>query len=222
MKKNAGFVMLVAVIFVFICAGGASASTLVNGRFETGDFTGWTTSAASGAYWQVVAGADNQNGYVTSPTEGTYMAKIYGGGYNSFKSNRLSQTFSVANGNALSFDYIFFAPDYPFYECPGFEVDLTLNGSTTNILSINDPGVGTQVIGWNNFSYDLEGYTGLIGLDFYCGNTYDDALTPWAYIGGVEASSVPEPATLLLLGSGLVGMAGGIRKKRRKKNRRLK
>lgn len=192
-------------------------NALVNGGFETGDLIGWTTSNNT---WSVATGSDTVSGYLTVPTEGQSTVRCYGSGSNSLNNNWLSQTVNVVNVMDLYFDYCVFLPDYPPYEQPGFKVDLILGGITDTIFAVNDSAFGTQQIGWETFSYDLSGYTGDLGLTFYCGNTIDGVYTPWVYIDNVGVNTiapVPEPCTMLLLGTGLVGIAGVSQQKKRKR-----
>lgn len=204
MKKIISSFVLMA-IFTFV--GTASASPLVNGGFETGDFTGWSTNTGGGIV-SVVA-SDNEYGIPTFPTEGQYMAKIFGGGYNSLTQNWISQTFSVNNAQSLSFDYRVILPDYPPYEQPGFRVDLAQGGGMPyTIFSVNDPGHGTQVIGWDTYTYDLGGYSGDLTLTFMLGNTKDNLYSPSGTIDNVQVNPVPIQGAAWLLVSGLVGLVG--------------
>ena len=68
MKKF--LVFLCAILLVFGVAGTASA-TLINGGFESGDFTGWTTYVPSGGSANVVTGHS-----IWGPLEGTYFALL--------------------------------------------------------------------------------------------------------------------------------------------------
>ena len=69
---------LVTASFVaFVLATGAGAATVVNGDFETGDFTGWTTWNAGGfGEWFVYTGTVSpiSNNQIAAPPEGTYAA----------------------------------------------------------------------------------------------------------------------------------------------------
>ena len=64
-------------LVALVLATGAGAATVVNGDFETGDFTGWTTWNTGGfGEWFVYAGTVSpiSNNQIAAPPQGTYAA----------------------------------------------------------------------------------------------------------------------------------------------------
>jgi hypothetical protein len=58
--------------------GIASAATVVNGGFETGDFTGWTTVEAGSGSWSAYSGTTTAGGLnIGAPPEGTYAVATH-------------------------------------------------------------------------------------------------------------------------------------------------
>jgi hypothetical protein len=157
---------------VFLAPPQAQAGLIVNGGFETGDFTGWTTGPNS--YTQFIA---------HSPVHsGNFSASI--AGY-SFFPDTLSQTVATAPGQAY---------DLSFWRLVGGQGRPTtlfeVYWDGVQVFSERNPGAGP----FQRFSVGVVG-TGSDTVLFRAGNdpdfTYldDVALTP-------RVASVPEPSTL--------------------------
>jgi len=173
----------------------ARADYIVNGGFETGDFTGWTVAAGS-----TFVTTSPFDGY--SPHSGTYFAALG----NQFNNGSLSQTIADTPGQNLTLNY-FLAADggTPSY----FEADW--NGSTI----LGSVLTNSAASGYIEHTFSLVS-TGSDVLSFLERN--DPAY--WAFddisLNVAERQNVPEPMTWSLFAAGLAAMALALRWRRKK------
>lgn len=167
---------------------------LTNGSFETGDFTGWTTGGnfedtevVSGAFYDYT-GAEDGNFYAVLGPVGS--------------DGTLSQSFSDHAGAQYTFSFWFASVG----DSPS---DFSADWDGTPVLSLTTPNTGANWslytftetgTGSDNISFSFRDDPGYMGLD---------------NVSVTESSgqSVPEPSSLLLLGTGVIGLGGIIRRK---------
>jgi len=187
--------LVVVAATMLLCAPMAFGQNLLtNGSFETGDFTGWTTGGnfeftqvVSGAYYDYT-GAEDGNFYVTAGPVGS--------------DGTLSQSFATSAGTQYTFSFWLAAVgDDPS--------DFSAYWDGTQVYSVTDPNTNGA---WTQYSFTETG----TGNDTITLSFRDDP----AYIAidniNVSASgqgTVPEPSSLLLMGTGALGLAGVIRRK---------
>ena len=141
----------VAVLLVALHTGIARANLLINGGFETGDFTGWTL--AGDQSWTSVSTAGN---FAVAPQSGTYFAAFAGvsqaGGGNG--DAILSQTLTTASGQSYNVHF-WMASD------GGTPNDFWVKWNGTTLLSL----VNMNAQPWTSYNYTITG-TGTDTLTF--------------------------------------------------------
>jgi hypothetical protein len=185
---------------IALLACGVAHADFVNGGFETGDFTGWTTvPAASGTLFGVAP--YNSLGFEAPPGGGYDFA--YFGAVDGLN-DTISQTLATNPGQLYLLTY-YAGEDYT---ATGENLTVTWDANTLfngTVPAVQDPNTGFYV---------LLPYTFLVtgtGLDTASFGAYDGP----AYIGldNVSLQAVPEPAPFAALGLGAAGIL--LRRRRR-------
>ena len=209
--------LLCAVAFVFSMAATASAIPITNGGFETGDFTGWSVYVPPGASAEVVTSytTSDPGGVVTyDPMEGSYFAKLKTDGHASYTT--LRQTINLTSNSSVHGWAAFEDNDFG-----GMYNDLaavTIYDTIGTLLAVpwyqssnlvNGVGVYGQTP-WQYWTWTPPD-SGDYVVELAIANVGSQINDSFALFDGVRAS--PEPATLLLVGSGFLGFAGIGRKR---------
>jgi hypothetical protein len=197
MKLRATMLLFAALCFLVtspawaapsIC-NGVPGNFITNCGFEDGNFTGWTQGGNTG-----FTGVTGSVPYVNSGTFGAQLGPVGSDG-------TLSQSFA---GNTLMFSFRQDPAYWGLDDVVALDVGTCGNGCNLWDISFylyNDGGTPNDfTVFWN-------------GVDIGPSLVDDGALPYTLFEGVVQGSSTPEPSSLILLGSGLLGLAGVIRRK---------
>lgn len=169
-----------AALAAMLVGGSANAALVVNGGFETGDFTGWTANPVSFPIY-----------IVTNPVNsGAYAAQIAGFAYGP---DTLSQTVGTTAGQSYTLSFAFWQDDY--YP-NGF--DVSWNG--VSVFAQTDTNTGNA---YAPASVRVVG----TGSDTLVFTAYNDPA--FTYLDDVALTAVPEPESwaLMITGFGAIGAA---------------
>lgn len=176
-------------LIVLIGSSAQAANLVVNGGFETGDFTGWTEGGNLGATY--VGNSPN------APFDGSFAAQLGAVG----SDNTLSQVLATTAGATytLSFWHIYSPGAGP----PG-DFSVLWDGTTVySQISTNPPSPQT----WTEYSFNVTG-TGSDTLEIDSRNDPSyQGLDDVSVVAG-SLSAVPLPASLPLFGSAMLAFAG--------------
>ncbi|MGA2904435.1 MAG: PEP-CTERM sorting domain-containing protein [Candidatus Korobacteraceae bacterium] len=188
---------LLVIVALAICVASAPATfaqnLLTNGSFETGDYTGWT-EGGNFEFSQVVSGAFYD---YSGAQQGTYYSTMGPVG----SDGTLSQSFSDQMGQQYLVGFWFASVgDDPS--------DFSVKWDNTTLLSLTNPDTGAN---WTYYSYYVTG-TGNDTLSF----AFRDDPAYVALDNVIVSATIPEPSSLMLLGTGVLGLGGIVRRKLRR------
>jgi hypothetical protein len=222
MKRIATIVA--AFLFVLLAASGkalGSSNLLTNGDFSTGDFTGWTIfttpSGSLGGDGYPFVSSFNPTNFAAPDAAGFNVGSSLPGVY---QGGGVYQDFTSGAG---LYNLIFWWAAYsPPTECcnnpDGGEFSLVLDGQTATIEDTGYISIGETIWGGSGINDVLLSagthQFGILITRPYATCGYD--CTPEQFVTGASVSPVyvPEPGSLILLGSGLLSAAGFVRRKR--------
>ncbi|MGD9950788.1 MAG: PEP-CTERM sorting domain-containing protein [Desulfobulbus sp.] len=201
--------LLLPTIISFLVAGfasSASANLIVNGSFEN--------PALSKKSWHVYTSIDGwnadygrievQNNAAGSPYDGAQFVEL-DSNYNSV----MSQTLSTNSGQTYLLEFAY--SPRPNVNYSSNIIDVFWNGtSLTSNTGISADGGKTTI--WSLLNFTVTG-TGSDKLTFKALGI-SDSLGGYIDAVSLESVPVPEPATMLLMGVGMFGIAGALRRRK--------
>lgn len=229
--------MLAASLAVLLAGSTASAQQqIVNGGFETGDFTGWNVAnqaGGSGNFYVNTVGCTPLNCFtVPGMRSGLFYAVTDQGGpgaheiWQSFTLSGAASSaifkFSIADLNQASGTANFGNLDYTSIPNQHVRVDIfagSYSPFSTSSLQNFFTGATTELggTGYVDFTFDVTSLLSAAGTytvrfaevdnQFFHNFSVDDV--------SLDVVSTPEPASMTLLATGLIGIAFGARRRRK-------
>jgi len=210
MKRYMPVVLLALLAFVAAQAG--ATELLTNGSFGDGTFNHWTIGTTSTGSWG--QGYPIVTGWPLGGGLNSAEGEVGGGSPGNFQGGTLSQTFTSGAGAAtLSFAYLAMG-DGTHTNADGGDFLLVLDGTTLQNHDVGQIGPTQQITGTLTANVNLLAGTHTFEIEVLRQYGTSPGNTPYQYVTSASADGpVPEPGTILLMGSGVLGLAGVLRRK---------
>ena len=182
--------MLVAAAVLMVSALPAFATLVVNGGFETGDFTGWT----HGGY---TADTDVSDWHVHTGTYAAHLGPVGSDGI-------LSQALATTPGQSYTVSFWLQSGQTLIDANTPNDFHLSWDGGV--IFSL----VNAPLFGYTQYSFVTQATSSSTTLSFGFRND-----PTYFFLDDVDVSPVPIPGAVWLLGSGIVGLIGLKRRMRK-------
>lgn len=191
--------------FAVVFFAAPALASIVNGSFESGDDTAWSSYVPPGGALSVLgsAGFVGGEGGLWSPTHGNYFALLQTDGPGSY--TEMWQSFVAVGSSVLSFDVFFDAGDYLPYNDNAFAELSSDGGLTWATLWYRDVAMVGDLWhdGWTTVSQSLG--AGAYILRFRIANDLDNEFESTMGVDNVALSiPIPAPQAALL---GAVGVS---------------
>ena len=209
MKRYMPVVLLA--LFAFVVAQAGATNLIQNGSFQSGTFADWTIGTTSNGTWG--AGFPVVTGW---PLGGMNSAEGQVGEANfdgTQQGGTLTQSFVSSGGAAtVSLDWLASAPFAG--NADGGEFTILLNGTQIAQIDSGSINQGQMINGVLMANANLKAGANTLEIDVTRRFISVANLTPLQYVTGVDVEgSVPEPGSIILMGSGVLGLAGVLRRK---------
>ncbi len=189
---------LILVVLLACSPAGARADLVVNGGFETGDFTGWTvTAGASGSYIVVSSFGTAHTGAPFGPHSGQYEASFGGIGPGD---DSISQTLSTTPGQSYVLEYWLANISGPG---PTEHFQASWGGQVISASIISN----AEAFPYTEYSFTVVASASMTQIQF--SGHQDDTRFTLDDVSVTPMTATPEPSSFVLMLLGAVGLLVG-------------